>query len=447
MTPVQFKLLSLPVLALVYGTVLALVVGLKPSRRWLGVVAVVGAITFAVRTVMVLIAMGYLERSFDFQVFWQMGDAAFNGLDPYDPARDFVQPMLYPPNTPPVMAMFGALEPRAGYILWLVLNLATGIFLGVLARKGLSDSGTTDLGSEAATVLGVSMVLAPCVGAAFDLGQMALLVVGWILLALASRQANWPVLAGFFLALGSIKPTLSVPFLALFYRRADRSTWVALVAVTLVFVGITSAGFVRLPLQLQRLSSGLAEGAAEGGINDIGYGNDGSEGIIGFDHTLFRLGVEDYGLVRTAQAGLILVLGSGLFWEAYRRRYSWGARCALAGAFSPLFFYHRNHDLAILILPVLYAAGQARVTLGRTRVAYAVVGLASLAALWHPGRFIRWARPASFEWGELAGWAFRATVLPWCTWALLVVIGALVLAERRYGKGYDRRETSESVLV
>jgi hypothetical protein len=447
MTTLQIKLLSLPILALINFTTLALILGLKPSRRWLRAVAVVGAIGFMVRAVVFLLVLGYLEKSIDFQIFWQMGSAAAQGLDPYDPARLFVQPMLYPPNTPPVMAVFGALEPRVGYILWVVLNLLTGVALGFLARRSLLDSETTDLGPEAATVVGLTLVMTSCGGSVLDVGQMALLVVGWLLLSVALRQANRPVLAGIFLALGSIKPTLSVPMLVLFNRRKDRLTWVTLVGVTLLLVGITSAGFVRLPYQLHRLSAELAIASAVGGVNDVGFGNESSLTIIGFDHALFRLGVEDYGLIRKIQAGGVFALGAGLSWEAWRRRYSWGARCALVGAYSPLFFYHRNYDLLMLILPMLYAAGQARIVSGRSRIAYAVVGLASLAALWYPGRFVRRAWHASDQWGELGSWAFRATILPWSTWATLVVIGALILAERRFRMGYDRRDEGGSVLV
>jgi hypothetical protein len=168
-----------------------------------------------------------------------------------------------------------------------------------------------------------------------------------------------------------------------------------------------------------------------GGINSIGFENDSHEVIVGFDHALNRLGLRDRQLLRAGQLCLTILLGLVIAREIVSRRLSWPARLSLVSAYSLLFLYHRMHDAPILVVPMIYAAGRARDPIRGVRLPYEIAGLACLATMWLPGRFFKLLTPRSFEWGMVPGWAFRAGLLPWATWGLLLIIGMLILAERR----------------
>jgi hypothetical protein len=428
------KVLSVPLLILVYLTTVRLLLGQRPGRRLVLAVVLLGSVGFVVRELALIVSVGAYDKAFDFLVFRQVGDLVLAGRDPFDPTAKLVQPNLYPPNAPPVWVIFALPGPRPGYVLWLTLNLALGIGLGALASRALATPNTGPSGSRLntleATILGLAVALSPSISMSFDLGQMAFLVVGLLLASLATRQASRPVLAGILFALASVKPTLTIPFLPLYSRRRDRGFWIALTVVSLAFVAVTSHGFRWLPRQVPVLARSLAAAAGPGGINDIGFENGSDETIAGIDHTLYRLGLRDRGLIRGCQLGLVLVLGLAIAREIVVGDLSWAARLSLVAPFSLLFLYHRLHDTAILILPMLYAAGRAREVVSRARVCYAIAGFACLATMWLPGRLFKMLKPMSFEWGMFPGWAFRAGVLPWATWGLILILGAQILGER-----------------
>jgi len=435
MSILEVKVLSIPLLVLVYVTAGGLLLGYRPGRRLLIGVVVLGSAGFVVREMLIIQHNGVYDRSFDYLVFRQIGDLVLGGRDAYDPAETLEQPNLYPPNAPPVWALFALPGPRRGYIVWLTLNLALGVGLGILARKALAfpdehKSGTA-LDTLEAAILGLAVVLTPSIVMVFDLGQMAFLVTGCLIASLAAREASRPILAGLLFAVASVKPTMTIPFLPLFLRRRDLTFWVTLSVATLAFIAVASHGFEWLPRQIPNLAHSLARAAGPGGINDIGFENKSHEAIIGFDHALYRFGLHDRDLIRWGQLGLVIVLGLTIAREIVVRDLPFPAQLSLIAPYSLLFLYHRLHDAAILVIPMIYAAGRVRDVAHRARLPYALAGFACLGTIWLPGRLVKVLTPRTFEWGAIPGWAFRAGFLPWATWGLLVVIGALVLGERR----------------
>ena len=434
MSQLGIKILSVPLLLVVNGAAVALLVGFRVKRKVLIAIAAAGILGFVVRQLALVVAPSSFDQSFDFQVFQKIGATLLAGHDPYHPPQEYIQPNLYPPNSPPVLAFFAWPTAQVGYVVWLLLNLTTAIGLGLLAQRALADPHDPSIcriDPLEATVLGLSIALSPSVVVVFDVGQLALLIVGLILTSLVLRQVGRPGAAGLFFTLAAMKPTVAAPFLLLFIGRAYARFWTILVLGTALLVLITSQGLVRLPNQMLRLGHSLAQQSGPGGLNDIDCKNESHESIIGFDHALYRLGLQDRTLARLGQLILVVALGVPLGCLVTGGRLSWPAKCSLVAAGSLLFFYHRLHDLSILVLPMVYSAYRARVVPRSFRVPYVIAGVTCLGTLWLPGRVFKLLTPRSFEWGNLAGWSFRGILLPWATWGVLIIIATILFSELR----------------
>jgi hypothetical protein len=138
MSQVEYRLCSVPILILVYLVAGLLLTGFRPSRRILWMVAVLGSAGFVVREVLIIRAKGEYDLTFDYRLYRTIGDMVLQGRDTYAPSEHLLQPNLWPPNAPPVWALFALPGPRPGYLIWLILNLALGVGLGILGRRALA---------------------------------------------------------------------------------------------------------------------------------------------------------------------------------------------------------------------------------------------------------------------------------------------------------------------
>jgi hypothetical protein len=452
MSPITaLKLFTLPVVALLSISVLSSLVNRPFPRKWRAVLAFGGLAFFIARWFWLHLVNEDVSTAIDFHLFWNVGRAFLAGEDVYSPATQATlsQPMIYPPTTPPLLSVFGVFPEKWAFLIFQVLNLAILISIGPLAWKSIRQGSDTSvpeskhLDSIDVMTLGLMLALSPALDAIFFLGQMALIITACIVAALYAQSAGRPVLAGVLLAIAAIKPTVTAPFLLLFFNRSDRLTWIALILGSLLLIEL-SGGLVKLPSQFENISENAKGLWAPGGLNDYTFANmsdhSAEETRLGFDHFFYRLGLRD-----TAQIGVlnnvavaIVVLLIGLLVLKYRT--SRPACCALLALGSMLFFYHRIHDGGILMLPILYAADKLRTGPKRSRIWYAIALLSCFALLYTPGRPIKYFLFRSFEIGGWKSWLIQATLICWPMWSLLIALGALVKAEfiRQNGTASDK---------
>ena len=129
----------------------------------------------------------------------------------------------------------------ASLIIWTLLNSLFCLALPALARRALysqesafaCQSGNPPAPWAPPPRVMVGLTAALIVSDAFAyglfMGQLGLLTAVALLAALDSQGRGRPILAGFWLALATIKVSTMLPFLLLFHRRTDLRTWAALV--------------------------------------------------------------------------------------------------------------------------------------------------------------------------------------------------------------------------
>jgi hypothetical protein len=249
------------------------------------------------------------------------------GLDPYDDPD-----MTYPPSAPPVFTALVAPFPSETLRpSWLALNLGA---LGLLCWLTIRTWGREwPVWLQAAMVLAI--VATKSVRGGIALGQFHLVPLCLGLLA-ANFSAARPVLAGCFLGVAFVKPTMVLP---LVFLLAVRGRWLALIVAGATQVGLwllTSAWLRIDPLTLGREWVALARGQE-------------AAGTIDWPSLVGRLWPGATGLmvpITLTCLALTLVACLGL-----RRR---DDRDLLPIAFfaAAVFSYHRAYDL-VLLLPAL----------------------------------------------------------------------------------------------
>src|SRR5208337_4725686 len=263
------------------------------------------------------------------------------------------------------------------------------------------------------------------------LGQLGVFTAVMLLLALVAQGQSRPIWAGVCLFLATVKFVTMTPFLLLFLRRADRLSWVVLVALVLGSCALTGR-IADLPGRLATLAQRAGELSAPGKVNDYSYAGTRNESIISFDHLFYRLGMRDRDWIRYAQVFALLTVGA---WAAYLvilKDLPRPAAACLVSFFSLLFLYHRDYDTMILALPLAYCAGKVRVTTGPARWLYTACGLMAIAILYADALFLRLLTQRSLGW-ETWGRLVQATVLPYATWLILLAMLLLALATRTDG--------------
>jgi hypothetical protein len=418
-------------LALALALTLVFRWGVRPVLVW----------SVAVVLVTVFVAYAFLcfpaaNFSFDYKIFRQVGCDVWAGLDPYEAERLDHHLFLNPPSALPLFALFAAVPAGAGCAAWTIFNVLACLGLVTLAQRALvaeeQASGQLPHGAAAPwqlspTVLaGLTAVLAVSDASFTSLstGQLSLFTAVALLAALLCRGRGWPVGAGVFLALATVKIGTMLPFLLLFCQKSSIRAWVAL-GVVVIGLCLAATAPAELPRRAAEMLARIEERQAPGQINDYSFDGPINETILGFEHAFYRLGLRDRSLIRGAQFGALLLLGA---WVARKvlaaPAFPRAAACSLVALYSSLFLYHRRYDSVILALPLVYAVGRARSSSGPARWLFAAAALA-IVAVWYlkeaPLQAVYQFSLTSGVWGRLA----QAAVLPYGTWLILLAMVCL----------------------
>jgi len=378
---------------------------------------------------------------FDFQLFWKTGQDVWRGTDPYAPARFAEHPFLNPPTALPLFAVFAVLPIRASLAFWTLLNVASSLGLIALARSALMSQDRLDAagGQVRAALESLPLVaiaaLAICLSFSeaslkgLYLGQLGVFTAVMLLLALVAQGQSRPIWAGVCLFLATVKFVTMTPFLLLFLRRADRLSWVVLVALVLGSCGLTGR-IADLPGRLATLAQRAGELSAPGKVNDYSYEGTRNESIISFEHLFYRLGMRDRDWIRYAQVLAMLALGAWVASIVVGDRLPRPAAACLVSLSSLLFIYHRDYDALILALPLVHCAGRLGEATGRARWAYAAIGVSTIGVLHMSSTFVRSLTSLTLQWGPW-GRLVQAAVLPYATWLILLCMLILFRVEAR----------------
>jgi Glycosyltransferase family 87 len=410
--------LFFPAQALVLLTAVALLLRITVKPWWAWTATGLGLLALVLRTCV------DWPNGCDTRWFWLAGLDVVAGIDPY--RNEFC---LTPPTGLPVFYLFALFPFDQTLLVWTVLNLAGVAVLVMVARAAIRSAGTGadwDLPAPAVGVLTAALALSVSCGYGIGVGQMALFTTLMILGALWARNRGRAVLAGAGLALATIKVGTMLPFLMLFRRRYDRRSWATLAAGCLGLYLLTSP-LLEMPTRLSECLRNIAVMGAPGHMNNFTHPV--CFDLIGFDRAIYFLGVDDRTAVRLGQYSAVLALGVWVGWLVLRKSdMSEAARCALVAFFASLFLYHRLYDMPILVLPLAYAMGRARVTIGRQRWLYVASVAAVLAVLYLRLETVKvlGAQPRG---EEVLSRLVQALVVPYGVWLTLVGLICLTLAE------------------
>jgi hypothetical protein len=261
------------------------------------------------------------------------------GQDPY---RD--PDMTYPPTALPVFApLVAPFGPEALRGFWLLLNLAA---LAAVCAAVLDQTGR-DWPAWGKVLFCLVVVASKPVRGGIGLGQFHLIPLALMLWAVSGWGVRRPIVAGLFVGVALVKPTMGLPLLGfLVVRRRWRT-----LATAIGFQGaalVASSAWLRIgPARLLAEWFALARGQQ-------------AEGLIDVPSLALRWG----GLPPMSSPLLtlaILALGFAATW-AWGRGADFGlvGFCAFLAA---IFTYHRTYDLVLLIPALALAfdvAGKAR---------------------------------------------------------------------------------------
>ena len=382
---------------------------------------------------------------FDYKVFRKVGADVWSGLDPYAPDRFALHWFLNPPTALPLFALFDTVSLPVGLNVWLIFNILSSILLvplalWVLRVQSRLDDHVDPTGVESWTLpplavagLSVGLTFSDSSLTGLYLGQLHSLAALALLGALVAQGKGRPVLAGVCLSLATVKVGTMLPFLLLFLRRADRRTWITLVLLVFGFCWLTGR-IAEWPGRTSLMLRHIQELAAPGMVNDYSFDGPCTESIIGIEPLAYRLGLRDRALIGGVQWTAVLVLGAAVAYGVIRSRLPRPAACALVACYSLLFLYHRAYDAVLLALPLLYTTCRAWRADGRRRRAFVAIALQMIAILYLNafllGPLTKWTL-AWGAWGRLV----QATVLPYATWFLLIVMVAIAALERKLASG------------
>jgi Glycosyltransferase family 87 len=404
---------------------------LKPIHVW---VVALGTAAF----VLTILYLLFSALGFDYRIFWTIGRGLWSGKDPY--AADYF--VIYPPTALPVFAALALLPFEWSFLVWTILNLLACMALVPFAhsvlvsedRLGGLPTGESEvrwrLPGLVMVGLSAALLIADAPLVTFYLGQFSIIEAVLLLTALGAQARGRPAWAGALLALATIKVATMLPFLLLFLRKTDRWAWLSLLGTTLGLC-LLSGRLGDLQGDVVSLRERIKEVGAPGTVNDYSFEGTRHENIMGFEHAFYRIGLRDRGMIRLAQYAALLLLGA---WVARQvvpeRRLTRAAACSLVALYSAIFLYHRSYDAVILVLPLVYCAGQARVAQGRTRYLFAACAVSVLAVLHLNIDLLRAMTSLSFESGPVWGRVLQGVVLPYGTWLIVLAMVLLVKGTR-----------------
>jgi hypothetical protein len=379
---------------------------------------------------------------FDYKIFWQVGCDVWSGHDPYEAERLDQHPFLNPPSALPLFALFAALPVGAGCVAWTIFNVLACLGLVTLAQSALLaeeqasnplSRGISEPWQLSPTALaGLSAVLAVSDASVTTLctGQLSVFTAAALLAALVCRGRGYPVWAGVFLAIATVKIGTMLPFLLLFCQKSALRTWTALGTVV-AGLCLASGSPTELPRRAAELLARIDERQAPGQVNDYSFQGPVNETILGFEHTFYRLGIRDRTLIRVAQFGALLLLG---VWVARRvwatPAFPRAAACSLVAIYSSIFLYHRRYDTVVLVLPFVYSVARARSSPAPARWFFTAAALAILSVWYLKEGPLEAVYRLSLE-SDLGGRLLQATVLPYATWMVLFAMVCLAIGATR----------------
>ena len=135
----------------------------------------------------------------------------------------------------------------------------------------------------------------------------------------------------------------------------------ATVLVLLLFSGHPE----RLFDQAQAMIRYIGIYSQSGKVNDLSFAGPIHESIVGSDHALHRVGIQDRGTYRTGQAIILIAIGGWLARGIRTGSLSDGLAVAIVSLFSAVFLYHRIYDTVIIAPAVVFAFRQAKCSRGR----------------------------------------------------------------------------------
>ena len=148
-----------------------------------------------------------------------------------------------------------------------------------------------------------------------------------------------------------------LPFLLLFLRKADRWTWAVLAGLVIASCAVTGR-LTDLPARLATMVDRIEELSAPGKVNDYSYEGPRNASIIGFEALFYRLGMRDRAMIRNAQYAAVLAIGAWVIYLVFWKSLPRPAASVLVALYSALFLYHRDYDMVILVLPLVYSICQ-----------------------------------------------------------------------------------------
>ncbi len=408
--------------------VVLIMMRVKVASVWIKLLLVCGVVQSVLRIRHVSL---HSRWCMDYRTFRRAGVDLLVGIDPYEPSRWFDHQILHLPTAFPVFTALALLPEQAGPMIWTILNSSIALLIVPLALKVVKQPPQGPEWGEIlvleAGALTMLFALSNACSRAIFTGQLALLVAILILLALYYRGRQ-PVVAGVFLALATVKVNTMAPFGLLFLRRRDRATWVSCAATILVLL-LLSGHPERLFDQGRAMLRYIGMLSQPGMVNNPTYTGLIHESIVGFDHALYRVGIHDPRAYRIGSAIILIAMGGWLARGIWTGALSDGLAVALVSLFSVVFLYHRIYDTVIIGPAVVFAYRQAKSSRGRTRYLSITAFLLMLSVLNIWEFQLRGLFNASWRWGG-GGTLVRAAVLPCATWAVLLSMVCLVLADR-----------------
>jgi Glycosyltransferase family 87 len=429
------KLFVLPAQLASVSILILLLARARVPRRIAYAVLVFGLGCFFIRLIVLLGSESLLYH--DFEVYWTAGRAFWAGQDPYTTQNRPLFPLNYPPNDLPLFALLALLPIWKSFCIWTALN--AGLCLGLVPlscrllqgeREPAPGGAGRYLEPDVEGVLSVVVLLSIAAWMTIDVGQASLIVAASLLLALLAQQRGRPIIAGIGLAVAAIKPSIMVPFLLLFHRKADIPAWITLILATGLVSLTTSAPLEFKDRCITMLDLAVKHEAA-GQINDYSSLSKASESIIGPAHALWRLGIENRQAIRVLQGGLVLGTGSLLAWLTIGSRLPREAAISFVALYSMMFLYHRWYDMVILVVPLTFATHRTLSARGSLRTLYFSAVVLMVVALNPSSRFYEFVQDQSWKLSYTIGALVRAIILPWVTWLILVATALLGIAVRQ----------------
>ncbi len=411
-----------------FAFVLARLLGWKPSRGLIWTAVAVALLGFAV-------AAWTLPLGADYLKFWNDGKAWLAGENPYlygDGSVNKGQSMLSPPNCVPIFGLLALPPFETSLRIWTVLTTLLTLLLVPVAAKFIRENSSGDTQSiprADLALLCVCALLSMASHFTLGLGQLTAVVAMSVFGALYLKGRGRPLLAGLIASLAAMKPQTALPFMLLFLVKKD---WKLLASATLVVVGLCLASGPPAELlpRLGQMLANIRNLSKPGEMNDA-LGSPHAATIIGFDRLLIGFGVTDRSFLRMFQAALTLLVGAFVAWQVIGRKLSDAASACIVALFTMVFTYHRTTDALILLLPLVYCAGQIfdPATAPRPRHWYRVTAVMVLLVLYlHPAALQIFTDYLAHL--PVIGSTARLILLPLPVWLVLAAIFAFCFAER-----------------